>query len=295
VSLGAYEPLITARVPRETLALADLSDVTGNTGSGTTVVMDDAPIIGPNGMVVNGTISGIGLMVRTGNMTIAGTIAASAFSSVSFKMDVGSPVAGQYIRSADGDGNFDWQWPDKIAVADIHSSATSGSGSVLALVGGPTFTGTVLGDALNFTGDVAGGSLSTAGNVTVGGTVDGVDVAARNVTAHTRSVGLEIPFPADDDAIGFKHVRQAITISKIVGKTDTGVVQFWIRWRDELAAKGTGTFVHPDPLEADDDGEFYDSGFDDATIPAGSVLEYVAFGLTGSPMWLQLWVEYTID
>jgi hypothetical protein len=252
--------LITARVPRETLALADLSDVTGNTGNGTTVVMDDAPTIGPNGMVVNGNITGTGGMVRTGNVLIVGTVTSQGFLAAAYRMSGGSPVAGQYIRAADGDGNFFWEWPDKIDSGDVVSSTGTGA---FVLAGGPTFTG----------------------DIAVGGTVDGVDIAAtKAATAEIWSRAVYIGLPTAAERVPLKATEQLYRITRLYGETDTGTVDLTVEWRPEGDAFVSGTSVHATPLVANHPGQEQTGGWvDGGEIPADAFVWLVTSAVSGDP------------
>jgi hypothetical protein len=122
-----------------------------------------------------------------------------------------------------------------------------------------------------------------------------VDAAGATMNSDVQSKGIYVADPEDDEDWPFFHTPVAITVTAIFGETDTGTVDLKMYWRPEGAAFAGGTAIEDTALVADDDEQRQTSGFEDATIPAGSYVVLVTSAVADSPTKLTAGIEFTVD
>ena len=139
----------------------------------------------------------------------------------------------------------------------VHKAERDASGNIItttyAPIASPNFTGTLTADSAQFDGNVdvdsmdINGVLDVTGNITVGGTVDGVDIAALNtdVAADSGSwnkVADEYAAADDSDLAAIGDTINARMAKAITGNTETGIAVTY------NAADSTFDFVVDDSM-----------------------------------------------
>lgn len=110
--------------------------------------------------------------------------------------------------------------------------------------------------------------------------------------------GVNLPFsyhmatPSSNDRLPIgSNGNNAITITKIWAKTNTGTIDLNIQWIAKATVGGVGTNILTSTLVADSNGE-ESTDFSDATIPANSWFQLQTTGASGSPGELYVTMEW---
>lgn len=160
--------------------------------------------------------------------------------------------------------------------------------------------------AQDATGAMVGTSLvySDAGATLQRAALTGDITAAQDSNATTLATKLrtrshifytEGPFVGTD--VPMLYVGDDVTILAIRSAVDSGTVSFNIEQRGKFTPRTAGTDIMAADQAADVGGEQRTSidGFADGTVPADSNLAVTVSAITGSPTWLWVNIEYTID
>lgn len=268
---------------QEVLALADLSDVTAKTGTGTVVVMQNGP-----------TIYGSNLQ----SMEFASTTGAgqARYLKSHGKANNSDPV----IEAVGGEADINLDLKSKgtglVKVNGIEVVSVSGTQTLTnKTLTSPTLTSPVIADfssAAHAHQSAAGGGTLDAAAIAAG-TLDSARLAAKNKTV---SRILYIENPAATDEIPICYVGDAATVIAVRSVTDAGTVTFNIESRAKFTPMTAGTAVLTTAQVADTTGE-------EETNPANMTeaiatdrwLVYKASAVASSPMKLWISLEMVID
>ena len=170
-------------------------NTTLTTALGTKLPLAGGAMTGP--ITTNSTFDGVDISVRDAVLTSTTTIAAAALPKAGGTMtgDLQLYKATPIITLQRSDNTtlpgLSWQGAGGAEAASIKLDGTSGMTNSLVM---STYNGSTMAERLRLMTSAAGG-ISVTGNIAVTGTVDGVDIAARDaiLTSTTTTAGAALP------------------------------------------------------------------------------------------------------
>lgn len=128
--------------------------------------------------------------------------------------------------------------------------------------------------------------------VGTGLTLSGGSLVA-STASRTRQFMVSILDPTSGDSFMMGRIPWNATVTRVGSVTDTGTLTFNVEERSTIGSAGTDVLTSDQVADAT--GEEATSSFANASLAAGNWLFLSISGASGTPGWVNVWVEVTVD